>query len=181
MGFEAFSVILSPVDAEEDALTTGHLVSQMKRRWRSVQTDSLELAERADARSRNKVHLVRRTTAGLIQVALWRDKSSCALRIELRFAYCNPRSVYGPFCEMTAWLMQKYKMRCHIVPDLAPEQQGISDDFERPEMAAELLTPSMDYNRSLWQLDAGTEATAALRPGDAIAKFITPRLLDVSP
>ncbi len=180
MGFEAFAVILSPIDADGDFWDVRHLVTQIKRRWRSVENDAWEITERAGLRPRNEIFLARQTKEGLIQAAIWREKSSCALRIELRFAYCNPSSVYTPFCEMTAWLMQKFRLRCHIVPDLAPEQQGVSDDFDRPEIVAATLTPSMDYNRNLWQLYAGTEDTAALRPGDAIAKFISPRLRQIS-
>ena len=180
MAFEAFSVILSPINAEDERMAAGYLVAQMKRRWRGLETDTLELAGRAFTRPHGEIFLARSMAVGLIQLAVWREKSSCAVQIELRFAYCNTHSIYEPFCEMTAWLMRRYQLRCHIVPDLAPEQQGVSDDFDDPDKTREILTPSMDYNHQLWQEDAGTDATAVLRPGDALAKFIAPRLLHAS-
>jgi hypothetical protein len=38
----------------------------------------------------------------------------------------------------------------------------------------------MDYNRRFWQMDARTEEEAVLRPGEAMARFITPQLITPS-
>ena len=181
MGFESFSVLLSPLDADDDTITAQRLVSQAKRQWPDLRTDALTSSEREKASGRGEIYLLRETSGGLMQMIAWREKASCAVRVELRFAYCNPTSIDAPFCEMTAWLMRKYRMRCHVAPDLAPEQANVSDDMDGPDNVSEILLPSIAYNRRLWQADADTMETAALRPGDAIAKFIAPRLLAMSP
>ena len=119
---------------------------------------------------------VYQTSAGLIQLL-----ACCNGGLTLRFAYSNPRSVYMPFCAITEWLMRSYGFTCHLHSEPAPIQQGVSREITEPEQVCATLIPSMDYNRRLWQGDAGTEEEAILRPGHAIMRFITPQLLELTP
>lgn len=100
--------------------------------------------------------------------------------ISLRFAYTNPRSVYEPVFDFIGWAMCTYNLYCQVVPDLAPGQQpGIQIIHDARDVRSTLL-PCIEYNRKLWQMDADTEEEAILRPGDAVARFITPRLLPLT-
>jgi hypothetical protein len=111
------------------------------------------------------------TTIGIIQLSAQLDIAKSSLVLVMRFAYCNPRSIQELFCDIASWLMQRYQLYCHVVADLAPEQQSESDNIYSAAQVCLLLMPSMDYNRRLWQLDIGTGEEAILRPGDAVARF----------
>ena len=145
--------------------------------WPEFHPDEVEIARLYEPLQPNERIFVHETTVGLIQLSTRLDLSNACLEVAMRFAYCNPPRVEVPFCEMVEWLMQRYQLYCHIASDLAPEHQDEPDNVYAVEKARSLLLSSMDYNRRLWQLDAGTSEEAVLRPGDAVARFIAPQLV----
>jgi hypothetical protein len=178
MGFESFTVTLtpcqdSPIRVQQDAESMAALAEEIRCHWPSLRPDDRERDEIAQYPQPGDVFLFSETDSGLYQMLLQVCKDE-SVHISLRFALCNPRTVYDPFCQITAWLMHRYKLRCHDLIYVPPSENGI--DFCDPKKVAETLIPSMDENQRLWQLDAGTEEEAALRPGDAFVQIYFPRL-----
>lgn len=178
MGFEAYTVLLVPCPTS--LLAAGHrttsvqsLVNELRQEWPDIHTDEQELLCRPYAPKSEEAFLVYETTRGLFQIMLSPHQGQT--RASLRFAYCNPRSVYQPFTSVIVWLMERYGMRGST---MASDQ---SQDLNDPQEVLTVLTPSMDYNRRLWQTDAGTNEEAGLRPGEAIERFISPQCLSASP
>ena len=181
MGFEAFEVYLypiagSPMGSTIESATLSALVSEMQTLWPEFRSDTVEIAHLFKPLSANAAILVYETSEGLLQLGVHFDPAYPMFA--LGFAYCNPRSVDGPFCAITEGLMQRYGLYCHIHPDLAPEQEGISVDIVALERVRAVLIPSIEYNRKLWHSEVGTEEEAILRPGDAVARFMTPLLMN---
>ena len=59
--------------------------------------------------------------------------------VSVRFAYCNPRSIYSPFLTSITWLMENYKMYAYVMAsDSLP-------DLTNPQDVERILIPSMDY------------------------------------
>ena len=172
MGFEAYTVVLDP--CEKLTVETGRvdaavqrLVGDLQRQWPVIRLDEVEMYRRPCPLVQGEVRLVYETAQGLLQLLL---TPSCGqVSVSVRFAYCNPRNIYQPFVEIITWLMENYKLNGYVMasddlPDVTDSQEVES-----------LLIPSMDYNRRLWQADAGTSEEAILRPVEAIKRFIVPR------
>jgi hypothetical protein len=181
MGFEDYQVLIcpekhSPLWADNDMATLERIAVDIQIRWPEFHTDDVAVAHLQYPPRPEEAFLIYDTPAGLFQmlIMLNRRENNC-VTISLRFAYCNPRSVYEPFCAVIEWLMRRYAMYCSVMRDLAPGQEGVSDEITDAGAVCAVLVPSMDYNRRLWQLDAGTEEEAVLRPGEAIARFVAPR------
>jgi hypothetical protein len=183
MGFEEYSVLVypkedSPLASGGDSATLDRVVTEVQAEWPVFHPDEVEMAHLVYPKRAEEVYLVYETAEGLIQMVVRLNPAqNNSIRFSLRFAYSNPRSVYQLFCAMVEWLIQHYQMYCHVEPDLAPEQKDVSDEIDQAEDVRSVLIPSMDYNRKLWQIDAQTEEEAILRPGDAVARFIYPRLV----
>ena len=173
MGFESFTVVLtpcggSPLLKDRDAGSITRLAEDIQRHWPSVRPDDVERDEMAQYVQPNDVYLFSETEAGLFQMLL-HDGHEGNISISLRFALCNPRTVYEPYCAMVSWLMRRYQLQCCNFSSVSLER---TDDFCDANAVAEILTPSMDENRWLWQLDADMEEEQRWRPGDALAWFI---------
>jgi hypothetical protein len=183
MGFEEYSVLVcpkegSPLYSNNSVAALNQVALEIEAEWPEFHPDDVEMAHLANTKRAEEDFWVYETSEGLIQLIMrLNPDQGHSIRFSLRFAYSNPRSVYRPFCAMVEWLMQHYRMVCHVVPDLAPEQKGVSDNIDQADQVCAILIPSMDYNRRLWHLDAGTDAEAILRPGDAVARFIFPKLV----
>ena len=177
MGFEAYTVVLDPcekpaVEADRVEAAVQSLVSDLQRQWPVIRLDEAEMRRHPCPLVQGEVRLVYETQQGLLQLLL--TPSLGQVSVSVRFAYCNPRSVYQPFIEIITWLMESYKLNGYVmasddVPDLIASQE-----------VKPLIIPSMDYNRRLWQADAGTSEEAILRPVEAINRFIKPRIHSVT-
>lgn len=181
MGFEDYCVLVcpkndSPLRSGNTEQAIGKLVGEVMKKWPAFSFDEIELEHLQYPKRRKDAFLVFETDQGLFQMLISLHKPGYII-FSVRFAYCNPRTIYEPFCEVVAWLMRKYKMYCQIMRDLAPQQGDILKEIDVISDVPAVLTPSMDYNRRLWQLDAETEEEAILRPGEAIARFIAPKLI----
>ena len=95
----------------------------------------------------------------------------------------NPRSIYEPFCDVAALLMRHFDCACHCGEAYPPEMRDAPHDITSGDWLRDILIPSMDYNRAFWEQGAQTTDTAILRPGDAVARFVTgnPALFAASP
>lgn len=178
MGFEAYTVLLvpcptSPLVTGSHAGTVQRLVNEMRQEWPDIRMDEEELDCRTYPPQPGEAFLVYETSLGLFQIMLGLHQEQVTASV--RFAYCNLRSVYRPFTSVIAWLMERYGMRGYT---MAADQ---SQDLNDPQEVLTVLKPSMDYNRHLWQIDAGTSEEAGLRPGEAIERFILPLCLSASP
>lgn len=178
MGLEAYTVLLTP--RSSSPLVIGHyaasiqsLVSEMQREWPDIHRDEEEHLCQPYPPQREEAFLFYETRLGLFQIMLTPHREGVTASV--RFAYCNPRSVYRPFTSVIAWLMEQYGMCGYTMA--SDRSQELND----PYAVLTVLTPSMDYNRHLWQLDAGTSEEAILSPGRAIERFILPRCLSAAP
>lgn len=182
MGFEDYQIILSPRPESLFACSgTPTLIrtvaGEIQQEWPAFAPDDLETHSQNYPARPDTVFLVYETSRELFQLLISVNASqNNSLYFSLRFAYCNPRSVYEPFCQVIIWLMNRYRLVCYPMRDLAPPDQEESKVICFPADIRRLLIPSMDYNRRFWFLDAQTEEEAPLRPGDATARFIMPRL-----
>lgn len=184
MRFQAFEVWLHPIVAARKVIRaeTGISVSanaaldalmhELYQQWPALCLDALESSLAYPPLADNVRIFVYESPEGLFQLTAQHDDANDCLTFALRFAYCNPRSIYHPFCAMVSWLMRRYNLLCHVVSGLAPSQEGLSKEITDPEKVCDVLTASMDYNRRLWQLDTHSEEDAILRPGDAMARFV---------
>lgn len=184
MSFEAFEVYLYPAhsaqnkEGSETALSGGttlnELAQELQKQWPALRIDALEINRAYPTFAQNVRVFVYELPQGLFQLTAQHDDANACLTFALRFAYCNPRSIYHPFCGVVSWLMRHYDLNCLVVSDLAPGQESLSDEITDPDKVCDVLVASMDYNRRLWQLDTHTEENAILRPGDAMARFVAP-------
>jgi len=181
VSFEAFEVHLHPIGASclcsADPAKMEEVLCVVQAQWPEFHPDEVEIARLYKPLQLNERLLVYETAVGLIQLSARLDVANGRLVLAMWFAYCNPRRVEELTCNMVEWLMHRYQLYCHISADLAPEHQGEPDDVYATEKVRSLLLSSMDYNRRLWQLDAGNGEEAVLRPGDAVARFIAPHLV----
>lgn len=121
--------------------------------------------------------LVHESPQGLFQISFGlQGKEDDELYVFMRFAYCNPRSVYVPFCEVAALLMRMFDLQCLCDEDYPEEMKDAPHVIENSDWLLDILAPSMDLNKSYWHSDAETTEEAILRPGDAVARFIVPQL-----
>lgn len=179
MGFESYTVILLP---QQTALpgtdrgidTVQQIVGDLRQKWPVIRLDEeeAELHSLSFPLTKGESCLVYETAEGLFQMLL--TPSGMQVSISLRFAYCNPRTVYQPFSEVTAWMMKRYQRDASVMAsDDLP-------DLTNPQDVERILIPSMDYNRRLWQADVRTDEEAILRPGDAIVRFMSPHYLNAA-
>lgn len=178
MGFEAYTVVLDPKLLPLAAANEGNktdiqqMAEELQEKWPVIHLDEVELRSHAFPSIIEETCLVYETTQGLFQLLL--TPAQGQISVSARFAYCNPRSIYPPFLDVVSWLMENYALKAYVMAsDDVPELT----DWREIES---VLAPSMDYNRRLWQADVGTSQEAALRPGDAIERFVHPRSLSVS-
>lgn len=180
MGFEDYQALVRPTSNARirrgDVLTTQSVADAMQRRWPEFGPDTPELERLEYPKRPDDLFLIYDGLKGLFQVEVMPAKAD-RIVVSLRFALCNPRTVYAPFCETISWLMREYDMTCILMRDPAPEQCGDLNEITDPAQIQAALTPGMDYHRRLWQCDAGTDEEARLRPGEAIARFIAPHFL----
>ena len=176
MGFEAYTVVLVPkqtflAGTGQSIPVAQNLVKDLLQRWPLIRSDEEELKCLSYPLMPGQVCLVYETAQGLFQML---TPGRGQVTVSIRFAYCNPRTVYKPFIEIIVWLMERYEMCASVMAS-----DDISDltDFQQAE---DVLIPSMDYNRRLWQADVGTNEEAILRPGDAIIRFMSPHYLSAA-
>ena len=181
MGFEDYSVLMRPkgkaaATSVDKVATISKVVNEVRAEWPELQYDDAALELVSYRPTSNEVFLVNESSLGLFQVRIaysFFNSSDSYLEFDLRFAYCNPRTVYIPFCDFIEWSMQKYKLNCVIMRDLAPNFVFDGKDIiEDTQNVRPTLLPSMDYNRKLWQIDVGTSEEAILRPEEALARFV---------
>lgn len=182
MGFEDYVVLIESTRTPEFWMDVSgrpltYIREEIAARWPSIHTDNVELAHLQYPPSPEQLFLCSHTSGGLFQILVSVGNSTRPfVVVSLRFAYCNPRTVYEPFCAFIEWLMDKWSMSCTMMREPAPEQGNITRTMGDPREVRPVLIPSMDYHRKLWRLDAGTEE-AILRPHEAINRFITPHLI----
>ena len=169
MGFESYTVVLtprpsSPLATGQNAQTLQMLVNEIMHDSRNICPDDEETRHLPYTPLCEESFLVYKTSLGLYQVLLEVHKQQ--INISLRFAHCNPRTIYKPFISMVTNLMGRYRLQsCKIASD---DSLNLYD----PQTVEMVLTSSMDYNRHLWQEDAGTNQEDILRPGEALERFI---------
>ncbi len=182
MGFEDYQVMLTPRPVS--VLASGgtprlveEIAAEIRQTWPAFVRDEWEVAHLDYPKRPDEVFLVYDTPREIFQMCLgintWQNDP---VDFSLRFAYCNPRTIYEPFCAVVEGLMERYNLICHPMRDLGPLDETEDQDICSPADVRRLLVPSMNYNRRLWFLDAQTTEEAALRPKEAIARFIVARL-----
>lgn len=169
-----------------DEAVLDRICAEIQRMWAPVRIDheGRELSGCGPSHSRR--FLCYETDSFIFQLLV--DHSAACqsppVVVSLRFAYCNPRGIYEPFCDVTERLMQRYQLDCHPMRDLEPPVEGkfrlVMEAIRDPSRIRSILVPSMDYNRLLWQSDVGTTEEAALRPEDAIMRFVAPRFVKLT-
>lgn len=169
MGFESYTVSLSacpdaPRAANQNADEVSQFAEELMHRWPEICLDDVELSELPYPARPGETFLVYEGLDGVFQIML--SQSQEQIRATVRFAYCNPRSVYSPFAAFVAWLMRTQKMQAHTL--VAEQNLALTSSVD----LLKILTPSMEANRRLWFRDAGTEEEACLRPDEAIERFI---------
>lgn len=180
MGFECYTVCLLPVRACQShirgsAEAVRSMGEAMIKMWPGICCDYLEVADLPHVRAADHEYLIYKSPLGCIQILLEPGENDSVVT-SLRFAYCNPRTVVSPFCDMIIWSMKKFGTRCDIMSNLDPGQdcqlKGITD----PDAVRGVVGPSVDYNRRAWQRDAGSSDELCCSPGEAVAHFIYPQL-----
>jgi len=160
MSFEAFEIILTPIEqAIRQSPCLEEIAREIPMRFPALRPDTEEISEG------NVRWFVSETECGLFQVGVYSDSVS-VVRFLMRFAYSNPRSVYVPFCACASELMEVYRFALHVGAEVP------SDKITDTEDLCSLILPLMDYNRAFWQSDMQTTEEIALRPGDAVARFL---------
>jgi len=167
MGFEAYSIVLcpneqSPLRTNQTPETVQSIAADIQERWTEFQSDAVASAYLEYPPRNDEEFLVYHTAEGLFQVRLsLNPRLGNAVNLSLRFAYCNPATVYEPFFAVTEELMRRYDLYCEVMSDFAPEQAGVPDTIETPDTLRAVLLPSIEYNRRLWQLDSDTDTEPA--------------------
>lgn len=169
MGFESYTVSLSsrpgaPHTNCQNADNISHLTRELMQCWPEICPDDIEMSELPYPAQPGETFLVYEGLNGVFQIML--SQSQERIKASVRFAYCNPRSVYLPFAAVVAWLIRTQKMQGGT---LVSEQNL---DLTSAKDVLKILTPSMEANRRLWFRDAETEEEACLRPEEAIERFI---------
>lgn len=181
MGFEDYTVVLYPsrvsllwtVDGKE---AVEKLRVSLLKCWTEIHVDDVEMAHLQYRTNDEESFLVYESPHGLIQILIkTRKEDHDVVIVSIRFAYCNPKRIVDLFINIVIWLMDTFSMECYVLRDFAPEQREAKDRLTKTEDIRSVLEPSIEYNRKLWQKDAGYEE-ACLRPGEALARFISPRL-----
>jgi len=179
MGFESYTVWLSPQrypasEARNNESTADGVARAIIARWPEICNDDLQLADLPYVKKDDEIFLIHKSPLGWIQILIEPNSSRNAANISLRFAYCNPRTVVGPFCDMIKWAMRKYGTDCFAMSDFPREHAEHIGEITDPEEVYRLLVPSIDYNRKLWHLDAQSEEEVCCSPGEAVERFIMP-------
>ncbi len=169
MGFESYTVMLtpcpsSPLATAQNAETLQRLVNEIVQSNYHICPDDEEIGHLPYTPHSGEAFLVYKTALGLYQMLLKAHEQQ--VHISLQFAYCNPRTIYKPFISMVANLMRRYGLQSYVMASDKPL------DLCDPQTAEKILTPSMDYNRHLWQADAGMNQEDILRPGEALERFV---------
>ena len=165
MSFEAFNIYLTPIEQSLRQLANvEEIAEEIPARFPALRPDTEEASEG------NTRWFVSETECGLFQVGVYENGAN-SVRFVMQYALSNPRSVYAPFCACASELMQTYGLSLHVGAD-APPNQNLPDEITDTEDLCSLLLPAMDYNRFLWQSDMQTTEEIALRPGNAVARFL---------
>jgi hypothetical protein len=125
----------------------------------------------------NQAHMVCEDTRGLVEIAISRTGTG-TLSLSLRLAYANPRSSYALLSELLAWFGRQYDAVAAVSSppgDVAVDLQLAGLVFDDPLALEAAIAPSIDYNRRLWQLDAGSTEECIISGEAAIARFILPK------
>ena len=186
MGFAEFTIGLLPI--EDSPLYQGNdlrslisLTEEIQTKWPILHPDQIEMERAFPPLPDNQIILVAEQSDSLFQVYLrLGNLRSDDILMSLHFAYCNPRRVIEPVLGLAEWLMATYMLYCRIEPDLPPEFQTKGDLIFNATGLHQILLPCYDYNRRFWQLDFGSVEEMPLRPGDAVAHFLTPLVSNVS-
>lgn len=180
MSFEEYNVFLCPkelssIRRNQNLEDLAGISSALLAQFPEIKLDTYPLDHLEYPSRQEELFHVYQSQAGIIEIVLNLNKrEGCCINISLRFAYCNPRIIYEPYCSIIEWLMARYSMYCEVMRDLAPSQECGADTIDKSDNVRAALIPSMDYNRKLWQLDAGSEEEAILRPGQAIERYMEP-------
>lgn len=165
MSFEAFEIILTPIEQSLwQSARLEEIAEEIPARFPMLRSDTQEVSEG------NTRWFVSETECGLFQVGVY-DNGANSVRFVMQYALSNPRSVYAPFCSCASELMRTYGLSLHVGADTPPNQK-LPDEIMETQDLCNLLLPAMDYNRFLWQSDMQTNEEIALRPGDAVARFL---------
>jgi hypothetical protein len=187
MGFEDFLVQLRRAPEVTLSGATGvpppqEIAEQLGSKWPCIRRDVEAEGYLPYPMRSDELFLCFETPEALFQLLL-RHTSTLPIKsliIELRFAYCNPRAVVDPFCEVIAWLMQRYGLQCELTRDLGPRDVNGRfpelEPIEDPTHVRQALLPAIEYNRQLWVQDVASDEELPLRPEEAIEHFVWPLL-----
>lgn len=185
MGFEDYSVILLPTEAvtlqqDDNAWTLDDAENELRMMNSFIVEDKIAISKTLNIDNIHNRYMCYNTDTEIFQILLNSDTRGSSIRYSLRFAYCNPRTIYLPFCKIVRCIMQRHQLSCYVMRDLDPSTQTTKKDkavIEDPSLIEAVLVPSIDHNRLFWQADAKTTEEAALRPEEAIEHFIVPLLM----
>ena len=107
----------------------------------------------------------------IFQILLGLDWQDSHVFVSLRFAYCNPKSIFESFCSVIEWLMANYQMQCQLMRR-GNEGSGNVDVavVNFPNQIRGTLIPSMELMRNNWMLLPGA-TEAKLLPSEALHRF----------
>lgn len=179
MGARDYQVILSPVpdsnpgsDSSVGQRTLDDVLavaSALQTRWSAIKPD-----EKASYNADREYALVYETETELFQILVMLEWHNRYVYVSLRFAYCNPRSIYDPFCTLIEWLMYRYHLDCMPMRELGRSVEGTviaAYPIKDPAEIRSVLIPSMDHMRNNWQQWIGSSEEAKLRPWEARVHF----------
>ncbi len=186
MSFEEFRVSVvpepnSPFAKGCDTVMFQQVIAEIRSTWQEIRPDIAETERLFSPKEEREELLVYHSAAGLFQLTvLLGNVQPDTISVHLRVAYCNPRTVHAPFCDVIAGLMDRYTL-CAYCSEPAPPGGDMRETIPDLRDVRTVLIPRLDYNRGFWQQDAQTTEEAILRPGDAVARFIMPLTVPLHP
>ena len=177
MSFEEFRVSVIPQPGSPfakgcDVTLFRHVVRDIQTIWPAIKPDTIETMRLFSPKEEREELLVHQTEAGLFQLTvLWGNVRPDTISIHLRLAYCNPCTIYAPFCSVVEELMRRYKM-CAYCSEPAPPGADARETLCQHKDIRAVIIPRIVYGKVLWYSDVQSAEEAILRPGDAVARFV---------
>ena len=178
MGFEDYQVYLTDsahTDPGASRCTRDRITQSLLEEWKQIHLDDNSVEQSEYPQWSGRTYLLFETSEHLFEMCVSED-GNLRVAISLRFALCNPPSLYEDFCHVVGWLMKTYGFECVVARDLDPALPSRRDIARDPAEFYALFDQSVGYNRLLWEQDAGTTESRKLRPEEAVYElFLTPR------
>ena len=182
MSFEEFRVGVVPkpelpLASGCDVVLFRQVVRDLLARWDDLRPDADDSYRFFSPKDEREEFLVHESEAGLFQVkVLLGNVRPDTISFHLRVAYSNPRTVLIPFFAVVEDLMLRYAM-CATCSEPVLSSADARHTIDDAEAVHATFAPRFDFNKAFWHDDVQTGKEAILRPGDAVARFVTPQLI----